>query len=367
MSAGVVASFLTGLGTGLVAGGASCAAVQGGLLAGAVTDRTAFTDGSGDAAARHAGSRSRSLNDHLAPVGLFLVGKLISHTAFGAVLGLAGSLLAPSPHARAVLLVAASALMVVFALDLIGVRAVRRLSPRPPVALLRLLRRGSRSPVPLMPMLLGLCTVALPCGITVSMELAASATGSALAGAAVMAGFVAGTGPLFTVMGVLLRHSTRIARGRLRIATGVLVAAVAVWTAVSGLRAGGWIASSDGHARVAAPSSSAPSSAPPQGSAVQRLIIGVSDGSYAPSLISARAGVATVLVLRTRHVTGCTRGFSIPALGLQRVLPATGEVAIDLGRPRPGRLRFSCVMGMAGGAIDFAAPPGPSGTGGSGR
>ena len=70
--------------TGLFAGGASCAAVQGGLLAGTVARRRGSAP-SADAAAE-APERAVPAQDAL-PVAGFLAGKLVSHTLLGAALG----------------------------------------------------------------------------------------------------------------------------------------------------------------------------------------------------------------------------------------------------------------------------------------
>jgi sulfite exporter TauE/SafE len=345
---------VTGLGTGLVAGGASCAAIQGGLLATAVTRRAATSQAppSSDDTPQAEGSPAEL--PRLAPVGVFLAGKLLSHTALGAALGAFGAVLQPSARLRAALLLAAAMLMVFFALELIGVRAVRRWAPRPPVPWMRLVRRSSRSTWTLTPAILGLATVLLPCGVTLSMELVAVTSGSLLAGAAVMAGFVLGTTPLFAVLGYLLRRSTQIWQGRLRIATGATVLIVAAWTAVSGLRLGGWLAPP-----VAGPAGSTASAAPsaatgPVAEAGRQIIrLEVGDSSYSPARITARAGIATTLLLHTDRTTGCTRSFAIPSLGIEQVLPETGQTAIDLGTSQAGTLRYTCSMGMYGGVIHF--------------
>lgn len=92
--------------TGLFAGGASCAAVQGGLLAGVVARRPATSPvpAPEQVLTRAGGGRSRISTartprpaaptgspaggwvSDLVPVGGFLTGKLISHVALGAVL-----------------------------------------------------------------------------------------------------------------------------------------------------------------------------------------------------------------------------------------------------------------------------------------
>ncbi len=77
--------------TGLVAGGASCAAVQGGLLAGVVACRHPEPT---NTPAKGKGRRPRtpappppSARQDAVPVGSFLAGKLVTHTILGALLG----------------------------------------------------------------------------------------------------------------------------------------------------------------------------------------------------------------------------------------------------------------------------------------
>ena len=117
--------------TGLLAGGASCAAVQGGLLAGAVARRR----GDPEPTARETRAQRRrrrpavpvrSLRDDATPVGAFLAGKLVSHTLLGALLGLLGDAVQLGVRTRAVVQITAGVLMLVLALDLFGVDAVRR-------------------------------------------------------------------------------------------------------------------------------------------------------------------------------------------------------------------------------------------------
>jgi uncharacterized protein len=333
------ALLLAGLSTGLVAGGASCAAVQGGLLASAVSRR--------DPAQGNAPLP-------VAPAGAFLAGKLAAHTALGALLGVFGAALQPSPRTRAVLLLAAAVLMTGFAAEMLGARRLSRWLPRPPTASARLVRSSARRPWALAPALLGVATVLVPCGVTLSMELLAVTSGSALSGAAVMAGFVTGTAPLFGLLGYLFAKTARVARGRLRIATGVVVIGVAAWTAVSGLRLGGWIAP-PGTTSTAASSSAVRT----DGSGQQVITVLVHGTAYLPGSVAARAGSPTTLVLRSRHVSGCSQGFVIAGLGIQKILPPDGQTVISLGRPGAGTLRYTCATGMYGGTITFDAGPAP--------
>ncbi|MFI8320354.1 MULTISPECIES: sulfite exporter TauE/SafE family protein [Streptomyces] len=334
---------VTGVTTGLFAGGASCAAVQGGLLAGAVGRRA--TEWSTEAWER---------SGLFAPVGSFLGAKLVSHTMLGAALGLVGAAVQPGPRTQAGLLIAAGVLMVLFALDMFGVRAVRRFVPRPPASWGRRVRRSAKSTAVSTPAVLGFLTVLIPCGVTLSVELIAVTSGSALAGAAVMAGFVLGTGPLFAVLGFFLRSAAKLWQGRLTLVTAVVVLLVAVWTLGSGLRLGGWwpTAAPPAAAATAVPSETVVTN--PDGS--QTITVQARTYSYSPESITATAGVPTTLVVATSGTNGCVRSFVVPDLGVQKILPVTGKTTIDLGTRKPGALEFTCGMGMYGGRITFQEP-----------
>ncbi|MFF5264015.1 hypothetical protein ACFY4C_34235 [Actinomadura viridis] len=71
---------------------------------------------------------------------------------------------------------------------------------------------------------------------------------SALAGAAVMAGFVLGTAPVSGLLGVGLGRGVNVLRGRLTAFVGVALLAVSGWTPLSGLRLGGWLPAGGGAA-----------------------------------------------------------------------------------------------------------------------
>jgi sulfite exporter TauE/SafE len=334
--------FLTGAGTGLLAGGVSCTAVQLGLLTGAVRD-----------APRPA-----------VPVTAFLAAKLVTHTALGALLGIAGAAVQPGPRARAALMLAAAAVLAVFALDLLGFPPARRLLRRsggtgtghggddehgggdehcggdghcpatPPLS-----ARTRR------PAALGAATILLPCGVTLSAELLAVTSRSALAGAAVMAGFVLGTAPVAGLFGMGLGRGMALLRGRMTALVGLGLIAVAGWTLLSGLRLGGWLPEPAGAATARNVTTDA--------TGTQVITIGAAGRGYRPALVTARSGVRTVLVVRTHGNRGCTRAFTIPSKGLERVLPETGDTRLDLGTPQPGRLRFTCASGHYPGAIAF--------------
>ncbi|MEV0198583.1 sulfite exporter TauE/SafE family protein [Nonomuraea sp. NPDC050691] len=354
------ALLVTGLAAGLVAGTASCTAVQGGLLVG-LTDRRSPGPGPGrpaggqaDAGPDGAGGRGPAVADPdradeggpvvaaRLVVGWFLLGRFTAHTVLGALLGWLGAAVQPPPAVRAALLVGAGCAVVVFA-----VRLLR--GPRPacaPYGTSRLsgaregLGRGRgwlarRRPLTLAGTL-GAATVLVPCGVTLGVEMAAVTSASAVGGAAVMAGFVTGSAPAFALLGYVLR---RVSRSRVARLAGVVALAAGLWTTGSGLNLGGWLPGGGTPPAEAVTGEEPPARGP--------VTVWATRDGYRPGLVTAPAGVPVEIVFRLADPGGCTRTVTVD--GRDVPLPATVRLP-----PQPrGTLRYVCAMGMYTGFITF--------------
>ncbi len=376
--------------TGLLAGGASCAAMQGGLLIGVIarhhphpgeaTKPSAAGNEKAPAmaatnAARVGGKPSGSaspsrggkkpspplppltlrvrLGEDLAPVTGFLFGKLASNMLLGFVLGFLGSLVKIDSRISGFAQIAAGVLLLLLALAQLGVPGFRRFVVTPPQSWSRLARSGARSQSMLAPALLGVATVLIPCGITLSMALLAATSGSPLYGAAIMGVFVLGTAPLFAVLGVVARRSAASLRGRLGIAVGVVVLVIGLVTINSGLAVAGSPLTAQ---NVTKSLSGGPASAPESNvvtvaDGIQTIAIDASSGAYTPRSIAAKSGLPTTLMLHTLNTRGCGTYFVVPSKDVQQLLPATGDTPIDIGVLTPGTVEFTCGMGMYTGTI----------------
>jgi sulfite exporter TauE/SafE len=436
--------------TGLLSGGASCAAVQGGLLAGAVArhrgadsrrssassatepgpgealgghlsgpvshaeaqqvegarggggvaldlDRSPDHDDTGSVDSLEAAAASlperkpftRELADDAAPVGGFLVGKLVSHVAFGAMLGLFGQALQPNFRVRSSMQIGAGALMILMAANLSGLLGKRSFVPSAPKSLQRLVRRSARAETAFGPALLGFLTILVPCGVTLSVEFLVIATGSPITGAAAMGLFVLGTSPLFAVIGYAMRRATTVLRGHLTKLAALAVAVAGVLSINSGLVLRGSaftlqkvapgvaanvpVALGGGAASVAAAQSPSASSASssnttvPQATVdadgVQIAVISVGHGDpegggtpFSPTIVQAKAGIPTKLSVRSGGDLGCASLFVMPSKNVEKSLPLGGETVIDLGTPAAGTsFGFSCGTGMYSGAVQVVA------------
>lgn len=366
--------------TGLLAGGVSCAAVQGGLLAGLITRQRRAGQpitparvpagnqrefGAPTSGAHRTATPARAtLGDDLTPVGAFLAGKLLSHTALGALLGAVGTAVQLSVRAHTALQLLAGVLIIAFGLAQLGVPGFRRFVIEPPAAFSRVVLRSTRAQTAFAPALLGLASILIPCGVTLSVEALALTSGSPLAGAATMAVFVLGTSPLFALLGYAARKAATAWRGRLALATGVLVVIMGLFTLNGGLElAGSPLAASHLLANNSTTTSTAASTeaggsgpspdAPPNATVAnghQTITITATSDGYTPT-VTAKSGIPTTLVIRSQDAQGCIRAFTIPDRNLQKILPATGDTRIELGALTAGTLDYVCGMGMYTGQI----------------
>ncbi|MGY0499393.1 urease accessory protein UreH domain-containing protein [Nocardia sp. FBN12] len=349
--------------TGLFAGGVSCAAVQGGLLTGLITRQRAAAAASTSSSASAvstaevptARSWSSRVGDDLAPVGGFLAGKLLSHTVLGAVLGALGGAFELSVGTRTWLQIGAGLLIIVFGLAQLGVPGFRGIVIEPPASWMRLVRTRTRSQSAVAPAALGVLTILIPCGVTLSVEALALASGSPWWGAATMAVFVVGTSPLFAVLGYAARVAATAWRGRLAFATGAVVLGMGLYTLNSGLElAGSPLAASRLAETVGVEPAPADAGAAVIANGTQTVTIAASTRAFSPANAAVKSGVPTTLVITTRDTEGCIRSLIIPDLGIQKTLPSTGETRIDLGVLQPGRLDYSCSMGMYSGIVTIS-------------
>jgi sulfite exporter TauE/SafE len=342
-------NWLAIFGAGLLAGATTCAVAQGGLLVGLISRQKKAAIAAGIVPS----GQPSSVADDLFPVAGFLAGKLVVLVAAGVLLGSIGSLLAPDTRIGGGAMLVAATVMVVFGLSTLGVPGFRAIVLAPPARWTRVVRKSTRSQSAFAPFLLGLATLLLPCGVTISMMLLATTSGSAAAGGMVMAVFVLGTAPMFAAYGfVTQRYLSKASRG-MSLALGSVVVVMGLFTLNAGLvvlaspiTAQSIVASVG---RSAVPETTVP--APGLTNGVQVLRINATSNGYAPNRLAAIAGVPTRIVIHTDNTRSCIVYTVLPTLGKQVTLPQSGNTSLDLGTLAAGEIPINCSMGMFVGTI----------------
>ncbi len=377
--------------TGLTTGGLSCLAVQGGLLASSLGNQiekdiqvAASQTKRKIKKAIPAQPGVRAGNKHTAyglPIVAFLTAKLLAYTLMGFLLGLVGSMFQLSPLTRAFLQIAIGIYMVGSALRMLNVHPFfRRFAFEPPAFLRRRIRKTAAAGNNTLttPLLLGLLTVLIPCGITQAMMAAALGTGNPFQGAALMFAFTLGTSPVFFAVAYFaMQLGSRIEKHFMRFVAVVmlLLGLVAIDTGltlagspVSFTRMVNDIGSPAQEVQASpsqpelqafepdaeGPAAPASGDAPAGATGDDVVTINIKNSGYNPRQVHAKAGIPIQLRLVSKNVYSCALAFIIPSMGVQEYLESTGEKVIDIPAQEKGAVMpFSCSMGMFTGMILF--------------
>jgi sulfite exporter TauE/SafE/copper chaperone CopZ len=314
---------------GLVAGTSSCLAVTGGLLLAL-------------AAKHNEMHRAETAAQKFQPLLHFNVGRLASYFVLGGVVGMVGQSITLSPKMSGVMSIAVALIMLWLALTILQIVPKGSFPIRPPKKLSRWIHSLSESDHPAAPFALGAFTFFLPCGFTQSLQLVALASGNFLSGAIIMFVFAVGTLPsLIGLSAISANAQGAFSRLFLRF-SGALVLVLAVFNLQSGF------------ALTGLTFASAPAvvgTVPIVTAGAQEISMKVTREGYQPSILTIKAGVPVRWLIDGAGAIGCTSQIVIPDLNITRSL-TSGINEIDFTAPNPGRLAFSCSMGMVRGSFN---------------
>jgi sulfite exporter TauE/SafE/copper chaperone CopZ len=314
---------------GLVASVSSCMAVTGGLLvaaAAAYNERTPGLTG------------MQRLTPHL----YFNAGRLVSYTLLGGAIGALGSTLTLSETASGFLTIAASAIMIVLGLQMLGLlpRFGRSLLPKSLAHGVHDLASGK---VAGGAFTAGALTFFLPCGFTQALQLYVLGKGSALTGALVMLVFALGTLPALLSLsalssfakGAFQKHFLRVA-GAVVIVLGVLN--VQYGLVLSGL-GGAAPAGTESGANIA------PVRAIQEGGK-QVVTMRIVDFNYIPAVFEVKQGIPVEWRIDASEAVGCGTIVLAPGLRIRQLLSSTSTSVIAFTPRQTGEFQFNCGMGM---------------------
>jgi len=370
--------------TGLTAGGLSCFAVQGGLLSGSIAQQVeARLRAKGAQPAMQKGRSGVNLAPQagmIQPILLFMVAKLVAYTALGFVLGLLGSMFTFSPFMMGLIQLLVAIFLIGNALRMFNVHPIfRYFSFEPPSQVTRYVRRVSKHGARwVTPLFLGALTVLLPCGVTQSIMAVAVGTASPWLGAVIMFAFILGTGPTFVAIAWVATNLGGMFQKYFYNVVTMMVLALGLYTLNGGLTLMGSPISASKLQRTlqgqqAAPAQAAPDpatfsplpaaggagaplgvapAAPSSASNVAQIL--VENSGYSPETLVLPANQDIELHLVTNNTHSCSRAFVIPALGIQEILPETGEKVVTIPAQASGTsIDFMCSMGMFTGVVQF--------------
>lgn len=284
----------------------------------------------------------QSRKDAVRPGLLYNLGRVVSYTVFGALVGAVGSVVSFSGTAKGIVQVAAGVFMVIMGLNMTGLFPwLSRLVPRMPSAVARGLRGGKRS---LGPFYVGLINGLMPCGPLQAMQIYALSTGNALEGALSMLMFSLGTVPLMFGLGALSSMMSQKFTRRAMAVGSVLVVALGLSMFTGGLTLAG----------IAGPTAGGGQGALAEGD-VQKVRTTLESGRYQPITVTAGMPVEWTIEAPEGSINGCNNRIFIPAYGIEHAFQY-GENVIRFTPDKAGTYPYSCWMGMITSTITVVEP-----------
>ena len=294
---------------------------------------------------------------------LYNLGRVISYTLIGALVGGLGSVLFFSETVKAILLIAAALGMLLMGLGMLG-WLPWWLVPRVPAFLAV---KAGKAGAGKGPLVVGLLNGLMPCGPLQAMQLYALATGSALTGSLSMLLFSLGTVPLMLGAGVAFSALKGKFTYVIQRVSAVLVVCFAVVMASSALSLIGVRGQSSNQID---PAPAAPTAAAKQ-EETQSLLQQALDKGYLPATVQdgvqtvqadlSPSGYPFIIVQKgipvqfsiqadESAITGCNQTVVFPAYNVKKTLQPGANV-IEFTPDETGIVPYTCWMGMQPGRI----------------
>ncbi|GHU55461.1 hypothetical protein FACS1894132_11610 [Clostridia bacterium] len=293
---------------------------------------------------------TQSKKDTLLPSFLYNLGRVISYTLVGGIVGSIGAAISFSGAFRGVIQLIAGIFMIIMGINMLGIFPwLRKLTPRMPSLFAENIEKSKRNSKS--PLVIGLLNGLMPCGPLQAMQIYALSTGGAIMGALSMLCFSLGTVPLMFGIGALSSILSKKFTSKV-MAVGaalVVVFGVAMFTQGANL--------SNVKFPINDSSLTQNNVSPAQnntgtGEQVQLITATYNGGGKYPT-ISVKEGIPVKLTLKVAKgaVRGCNKYIFIPEYNLQYKL-ADGDNIIEFTPKKAGNFEYGCSMWMYTGKIN---------------
>ncbi len=283
----------------------------------------------------------------LMPSLKYNLGRVISYTVIGGIVGAIGSAVQFTGTLRGIVQLLAGVFMVLMGVSLSGLfPALARFTPHLPKALGRKINKEKRESNS--PLYVGLLNGLMPCGPLQAMQLYALSTGSTLGGATSMLLFSLGTVPLMFALGALSSILSRKFTKYMVTAGAVLVVVMGIsmfqnGLALSGLQSGSGAAQSEPKQTAAVQAEV--TKAPEAGGGVQEITSELTRSGYPAITVTVGTPVKWTIKAAKLNLNGCNYAIVIPEYNIRKEL-AVGDNVIEFTPTRAGKFTYSCWMGM---------------------
>ena len=180
----------------------------------------------------------------------------------------------------------------------------------------------------------------IPCGTTQAMMALAIASGSAWYGGAILFAFILGTAPLFGLLGFFATKLGDTYQKKFFKVAAIAIILLAFYNLKGALTLSGVDFNRTNQSAS-------------QTQANSEITITIEPNGYSPKNLTVPAGEKITLHLKNDKAYSCAQAFTIPKLNIQKVVRPGQETTLTFTAPsKPGKLNFSCSMGMYKGVIN---------------
>lgn len=288
---------------------------------------------------------SKSKLESITPSLLYNLGRVLSYSILGGLIGGIGSVFSLSITAKAFIQIFAGLFMVIMGLNISGFKLFRKFSIKIPNFLSKYKRKFNS------PFLVGFLNGFMPCGPLQTMQLFALGTGSALKGALSMFIFALGTVPLMLTFGAISGFLSKGYTKKLLKFSGVLIIVLGLIMSNRGLSLSGVNINPLSYVMASSfnSNSSTDSSKAILQDDVQIINMTANNNGYSPNVFYVQKGVPVKWVINGESLNYCNNSIVVNSLNIQQKLKS-GDNIIEF-TPTDKDLNFSCWMGMIRGVI----------------
>lgn len=271
------------------------------------------------------------------PSFLYNLGRVVSYTIVGGVVGGFGSVISFSGKGKGAVQLIAGVFMVIMGINMLNIFPwLRKFNPRMPKVFARKINEGKQKNGAF---LVGILNGLMPCGPLQAMQIYALSTGSPLKGAFSMFLFSMGTVPLMFGFGALSSFLSQKFTKQVMKFGAVLVVILGI-----SMFQNGWSVSGFPVFSLSFSSGKEQQEAKVQ-DGVQVVETTLSPYGYEPITVQEGIPVKWTIKAEQGSLTGCNRAILIPEYEIQKTLEI-GENVIEFTPTKAGTYSYSCWMGM---------------------
>lgn len=282
-------------------------------------------------------TESKSNSSSIKPSFFYNLGRVISYTFIGAIIGSLGQVVSFSGAARGIVQLIAGVFMVIMGLNILNMfPGLRKFNPRMPKVFAKKITKEKRKSTS--PFYIGLLNGLMPCGPLQAMQLYALSTGDPIKGALSMLLFSLGTVPLMFGLGALSSILSKKFTSKMMTVSAVTVILMGIFMFNNGMSLSGlslpFMSANDENAKTTQVEDG-----------LQTVTTNLSSGGYEPITVQVGIPVKWVVNAKDGTINGCNNKIIVDEYDIQKELEV-GENVIEFTPMETGTYTYSCWMGM---------------------